>query len=106
MPGRIIAANTLVPFVIENKKDSIINRSPSTVSTGFLLFLHYVFSKTAVAGITRVMARERGEQNIRVNAVKPRITEIKKENVRRADELFARIVDIQAIKRVERPEDF
>ena len=37
-----------------------------------------------MAGITRVMARERGEQNIRVNAVKPRITEIKKENVRRA----------------------
>ena len=69
------------------------------------LFLHYIFSKTAVAGITRVMARERGEHNIRVNAVKPRLTETEIGNVRRADEFFARIVYIQSIDWVERPEE-
>ena len=67
--------------------------------------MHYVTSKAAVSGMTRVMAKELGAHDIRVNAVMPGLTETEVANVGRTDELVSRIVDIQCIKRVETPED-
>ena len=103
--GCFLSARAVVPSMIENKAGSIINISSSTVPMGLPLFMHYVTSKAAVAGMTRVMARELGAHNIRVNAVMPGLTETEVNNVGRTDELVSRIVDIQSIKRVETPED-
>jgi NAD(P)-dependent dehydrogenase (short-subunit alcohol dehydrogenase family) len=53
---------------------SIVNLSSATVLKGNPLLLHYVASKSAVLGMTRALAREFGEWNVRVNAVSPGLT--------------------------------
>lgn len=103
--GCFLAARAVAPSMIENRSGSIINISSSTVPMGLPLFMHYVTSKAAVAGMTRVMAKELGAHEIRVNAVMPGLTETEVANVGRTDELVSRIVDTQSIKRVETPED-
>jgi len=103
--GCFLAARAVAPSMIENRSGSIINISSSTVPMGLPLFMHYVTSKAAVAGMTRVMAKELGAHDIRVNAVMPGLTETEVANVGRTDELVSRIVDTQSIKRVETPED-
>ncbi|MBN06619.1 MAG: dehydrogenase [Rhodospirillaceae bacterium] len=103
--GCFLAARAVAPSMIENRSGSIINISSSTVPMGLPLFMHYVTSKAAVAGMTRVMAKELGVHDIRVNAVMPGLTETEVANVGRTDELVSRIVNTQFIKRVETPED-
>lgn len=53
---------------------SIVNLSSATVLKGNPLLLHYVASKSAVLGMTRALAREFGDWNVRVNAVSPGLT--------------------------------
>lgn len=53
------------------KSGSIVNVSSSTARTGAAMFAHYVTSKGAVMGLTRALARELGEFNIRVNTLSP-----------------------------------
>ena len=53
---------------------SIVNFSSATVLKGNPLLLHYVASKSAVLGMTRALAREFGEWNVRVNAISPGLT--------------------------------
>ena len=50
---------------------SIINMSSATVNAGGRDFLHYVTSKAAIVGLTRSMARELGDDGIRVNCIMP-----------------------------------
>jgi NAD(P)-dependent dehydrogenase (short-subunit alcohol dehydrogenase family) len=52
----------------------IISISSATVFSGSPLWAHYVASKGAVIALTRVMAREAGDDNIQVNAIAPGFT--------------------------------
>jgi 3-oxoacyl-[acyl-carrier protein] reductase len=52
----------------------IVNISSGTIYVGAPGFMHYVTSKAAVWGMTRVLARELGDDGIRVNSITPGLT--------------------------------
>ena len=53
---------------------AIVNVSSATVFSGSPQWLHYVASKGAVIAMSRAMARELGDDNIRVNVLAPGFT--------------------------------
>jgi NAD(P)-dependent dehydrogenase (short-subunit alcohol dehydrogenase family) len=57
-----------------SESGSIINIASATVYSGSPQWMHYVASKGAVIAMTRVMAREMGEDNIRANVIAPGFT--------------------------------
>jgi NAD(P)-dependent dehydrogenase (short-subunit alcohol dehydrogenase family) len=59
------------PAMRARRRGSIINISSSTARTGAMGMAHYVTSKAAVAGLTRALARELGDAQVRVNSVSP-----------------------------------
>ena len=61
----------VAPGMRARKAGSIVNVSSSTARTGVPMFAHYVASKGAVMGLTRALARELGEFDIRVNTLSP-----------------------------------
>ncbi|MDQ2697440.1 MAG: SDR family oxidoreductase [Actinomycetota bacterium] len=52
----------------------IVNVASATVFSGSPEWMHYVASKAAIIGMTRVMAREVGSRGITVNAIAPGFT--------------------------------
>ena len=60
-----------IPLLKNNKGGSIINLSSTGGIFGFPLRTPYAASKWAIIGITKSLAMERGEFNIRVNAIYP-----------------------------------
>lgn len=71
--GVFLASKAALPRFSESG-GAIVNISSTTAMKGTTGFLHYVASKAAVVGITRGMANELGDLNIRVNAIAPGFT--------------------------------
>ena len=82
----------------------IINIASATVFSGSPLWMHYVASKSAVIGMSRVMAREVGDRGITVNAIAPGFT-LTEASVGLIDDAHTYGVDRGAIKRASQPED-
>lgn len=82
----------------------IINIASATVFSGSPLWMHYVASKGAVIGLTRVMAREVGPQGVTVNAIAPGFT-LTEASLGLIEDAETYGVDRGAIKRASRPED-
>lgn len=85
---------------------SIINIISNRVFKGYPYFLHYDASKGALLAMTRAMAAELGDKNIRVNAVAPGLT--MSENVKMrdgVDKVNEMVVSNRALKRSQMPED-
>ena len=80
----------------------IVNISSTTAVKGTPGFLHYVASKAAVLGMTRAMAAELGDLDIRVNAVLPGFTASEASKQAGEEYLDARVTD-QAIRRPIEP---
>ncbi len=72
--GVFNCCRSVAPHMRQAGAGSIVNLSSATVLKGNPLLLHYVASKSAVLGMTRALAREFGEWNVRVNAVSPGLT--------------------------------
>ena len=72
--GVFHCCRSVAPRMRQAGGGSIVNLSSATVLKGNPLLLHYVASKSAVLGMTRALAREFGEWNVRVNAVSPGLT--------------------------------
>ncbi|MBM2812865.1 MAG: putative short-chain dehydrogenase/reductase [Chloroflexi bacterium] len=53
------------------KQGSIVNISSSTILKANTTRIHYVASKAAVMGFSRVLARELGPDSVRVNTLAP-----------------------------------
>ena len=85
----------------------IINISSSTVQMGVPMMLHYVSSKGAVDAMTRALAREVGDNGIRVNSVAPGFTMSERIEAQRDKLQFNVDMSLKgrAIKRDELPED-
>lgn len=80
---RVLAVNTrgtfecikaVAPHMIKSGHGKIVNVASTTFFKGSARMMHYVASKGAVIGITRVAARELGEHGITVNCIAPGLT--------------------------------
>jgi 3-oxoacyl-[acyl-carrier protein] reductase len=100
--GVFLASKQALPH-FENG-GAIVNMASNTAVSGVGGFLHYVASKAAVLGMTRAMATELGDSEIRVNAVMPGLTA--SEASLQADEKYwDDITDLQALDRQIQPTD-
>jgi NAD(P)-dependent dehydrogenase (short-subunit alcohol dehydrogenase family) len=72
--GAWMAIKATAPLLRKAGGGAIINISSATVMSGSPLWLHYVSSKGAIIAMTRALARELGDDNIRVNALAPGFT--------------------------------
>lgn len=82
----------------------IVNVASATVFSGSPLWMHYVASKSAVIGMTRVMAREVGGSGVTVNAIAPGFT-LTEASLSLIEDAETYGVDRGAIKRSSQPED-
>ena len=69
--GAWLCAKAAVPLLREAGGGSIVNMASEVAFSGSPGLAHYVTSKAAVIGLTRVLARELGPDRIRVNALAP-----------------------------------
>ena len=69
--GPFLCCRAILPQMQRQGSGSIVNIASSTVHAGTIGFVHYVTSKSALVGFTRVLAHEFGSDGIRVNAVCP-----------------------------------
>jgi 3-oxoacyl-[acyl-carrier protein] reductase len=103
--GVWLASRAVIPAMQERRQGSIVNISSNMVFQGVQGMIHYVVSKAAVLGFSRVLARELGPFNIRVNTLAPGLTlseDNPTEETIKQNELSARS---RVLQRVERPED-
>ena len=73
--GQFYCARKAVPLIKKAGGGSIVNMSSSAGIMGYPFRSPYAASKWAVIGLTKTMAMELGEYNIRVNAICPNAVE-------------------------------
>ena len=69
--GPWLCAKAMLPMLRESDGGVIVNLTSETAFTGSPGIAHYVSSKGALVSLTRALARELGEEGIRVNAIAP-----------------------------------
>jgi NAD(P)-dependent dehydrogenase (short-subunit alcohol dehydrogenase family) len=84
---------------------AVVNIASATFHHGTPDFIHYVASKGAVIGMTRVMARELGRYGVRVNAIAPGLIDTEATMQGRSDEYLQRAAAARAIPRIQHAED-
>jgi NAD(P)-dependent dehydrogenase (short-subunit alcohol dehydrogenase family) len=105
--GVMLSIRAVVPEMKKRKYGKIVNISSGTIHMGVPYFLHYVTSKGAVDAMTRALARELGDDGIRVNSIAPGLT--MSEAIEEQRDKLKFNVDMslkgRAFKRDELPED-
>lgn len=107
LKGPFLCCKAVYPQMKKEGKGKIINISSGTFFTGVPYFMHYVASKGGIVALTRVLAREAGEDGICVNAVAPGLTlsEAVKGNPMYPLEYLRNVASGRCLKRDEFPED-
>jgi len=107
-----LASKQFVPGMKQRQWGRIVNMASSTLGSVVSGFVHYMSSKAGIVGFTRAMASELGPHGITVNAISPGLTRspgtlARKPRPGMADmeAEFNFAATMQAIKRVEVPED-
>ncbi len=95
----------VAPYMRRQGGGKIINISSSTIYTASPGLAHYVASKAAVVGLTRVLARELGEHNICVNAIAPGLVSNEASARLNPKEYFEAARNQRAIRRMMVPDD-
>jgi 3-oxoacyl-[acyl-carrier protein] reductase len=103
--GLWLCARAVVPAMQQRKQGSIVNISSNMAFNGGQGMMHYVVSKAAVVGFSRVLAREIGGDNIRVNTMAPGSTMSEEGPTPEALKNYERTASTRILKRIERPED-
>jgi NAD(P)-dependent dehydrogenase (short-subunit alcohol dehydrogenase family) len=101
------ATKAVTPSMRERRYGKIINIASGTVFKGSPWHMHYVVTKGAIVAMTRVMAKECGDDNICVNAIAPGLTasEAVTENSNFSDDDLNKNMETRCIQRWETPED-
>jgi NAD(P)-dependent dehydrogenase (short-subunit alcohol dehydrogenase family) len=112
LDSAFLVSSAFAPGMIERKWGRIVNMASSTLGSVTTGFAHYVASKGGIVGFTRALAGDLAPYGITVNAIAPGLTRSPGTLVRtpRAgfksmDEEFEAVAQLQAIKRVEVPDD-
>ena len=103
--GLWLCARAVVPAMHQRKQGSIVNISSNMAFNGGQGMMHYVVSKAAVVGFSRVLAREIGGDNIRVNTLAPGSTMSEEKPTQEALKNYERTASTRILKRIEQPED-
>jgi 3-oxoacyl-[acyl-carrier protein] reductase len=103
--GLWLTSRAVVPAMQRRKQGSIVNISSNMAFNGGLTMMHYVTSKAAVVGFSRVLARELGADNIRVNTLAPGATMSEERASDEALKNYQRSASTRILKRIEQPED-
>jgi 3-oxoacyl-[acyl-carrier protein] reductase len=103
--GLWLCSRAVVPVMQQRKQGSIVNISSNMAFNGGLTMMHYVTSKAAVVGFSRVLARELGADNIRVNTLAPGATMSEEKATEQALKNYERSAATRILKRIEQPED-
>jgi 3-oxoacyl-[acyl-carrier protein] reductase len=103
--GLWLSSRAVVPVMQQRKQGSIVNISSNMAFNGGLTMMHYVTSKAAVVGFSRVLARELGADNIRVNTLAPGATMSEEKATEQALKNYQRSASTRILKRIEQPED-
>lgn len=69
--GSFECIKAVSPTMRKNKYGKIVNIASGTVFKGAPMMLHYVTSKGAIVAMTRSLARELGDDGIRINTLAP-----------------------------------
>jgi 3-oxoacyl-[acyl-carrier protein] reductase len=103
--GVWLASRAVIPTMQERRQGSIVNISSNMAFQGSLGMIHYVTSKAAVVGFSRVMARELGPFNIRVNTLAPGLTQSEEQPTEESIRANERTAAGRVLQRIERPDD-
>jgi NAD(P)-dependent dehydrogenase (short-subunit alcohol dehydrogenase family) len=107
-----LVSAAFVPGMKQRGWGRIVNMASSTLGSVVTGFVHYMSSKAGIVGFTRALASELGPHGITVNAISPGLTRSPGTLARKPragmtsmDDEFNFAASMQAIKRVEVPED-
>ena len=103
--GLWLCSRAVVLAMQQRKQGSVVNIFSNMAFNGGLTMMHYVVSKAAVVGFSRVLARELGGDNIRVNTLAPGSTMSEEQPSEQAMRNYERTASTRILKKVERPED-
>ena len=104
--GYFNVSKAVYPLIKKSEHGRIINVASRTYFLANPGQMAYVAAKGAVMGMTRVMAKELGEEAITVNAVAPGMVATPGTEVHSNEEAFNRVMMNQAIKKRVTPEHF
>jgi 3-oxoacyl-[acyl-carrier protein] reductase len=102
--GYFLVSKAIYPMIKKSQNGRIINIASRTYFLANPGQMAYVAAKGAVMGMTRVMAKELGEENITVNAVAPGMVATPGTQAHSNEEAFNRVMMNQAIKKRVQPE--
>ncbi len=102
--GYFLMSKAMYPLIKKSKTPRVIMVASRTYFLANPGQMAYVASKGAVMGMTRVLAKELGEDGIPVNAVMPGMVATPGTTEHSQEEAFNRVMNNQAIKRRVQPE--
>jgi NAD(P)-dependent dehydrogenase (short-subunit alcohol dehydrogenase family) len=102
--GYFLAAKAMYPLLKKSKAGRVINVASRTFFLANPGQMAYVAAKGAVWGMTRVLAKELGDENITVNAVAPGMIATPGTMAHSKEDAFDRVMGNQAIKKRGKPE--
>jgi NAD(P)-dependent dehydrogenase (short-subunit alcohol dehydrogenase family) len=102
--GYFLVTKAFYPLILKSKTPRVIMIASRTYFLANPGQMAYVASKGAVMGMTRVLAKEMGEQNIPVNAVMPGMVATPGTTQHSQEDAFNRVMGNQAIKKRVTPE--
>src|ERR1700688_3775374 len=112
LDGTFLVTAAFVPGMRARKWGRVVNLASSTFGSVTTGFAHYVASKGGIIGFTRGLAGDVAADGITVNAIAPGLTRSPGTLVRKPrpgfadmDEEFTAVAGLQAIKRIEVPDD-
>ncbi len=97
--GHFLCARECIPGMKQKGWGRIINVASAAQYTVPINLAHYVASKSAINGLTRVMAREMGSYGITVNTVSPGLVQTEATNKLTAPDYVQNTVERRCIKR-------
>ncbi|MEZ5670121.1 MAG: glucose 1-dehydrogenase [Alphaproteobacteria bacterium] len=105
--GTFLCVRALAQSMRKRGFGRIINISSASVVRGTKNYLHYVTSKSALIGMTNVLARELGADGITVNCIRPGTvaTEVEERIASLTPDIMQRARDLQCIPRTMVPSD-
>jgi NAD(P)-dependent dehydrogenase (short-subunit alcohol dehydrogenase family) len=104
--GYFLVSKAFYPLIRKNSTGRIINVASRTYFLANPGQMAYVASKGAVMGMTRVLAKECGDDGITVNAIMPGMVATPGTMQHSQEEAFNRVMMNQAIKKRVTPEHF